>query len=65
VVVQVLMPFRRLIISGTFNWTEEGNYFSWHMVLKDKSGYGDFTVSDPDTRDGWIINPGDFLNEVQ
>jgi hypothetical protein len=65
VLVQIVMPFRHLAIPGDVAWTEEGNYFSWHMVLKDKSGYGEFTVSDPDTGSGWIVHPGDFLNEIQ
>ena len=65
VVVQVVMPFRHWVIPGNVHWTEEGNYFSWHMVLKDKTGYGQFTVSDPISGNGWLVDPGDFLSEVQ
>jgi vitamin K-dependent gamma-carboxylase len=65
VVVQLVMPIRHLAIPGDVGWTEEGNYFAWHMILKDKTGYGEFTVSDPDTGSGWIVHPADFLNEIQ
>lgn len=65
VVLQVAMPFRHFAIPGNVAWTEEGNYFSWHMILKDKTGYGEFTVSDPKSGDGWIVDPGDFLSELQ
>ena len=59
------MPIRHLVIPGNVGWTEEGNYFAWHMILKQKTGYGEFTVSDPETGVGWIVDPGDFLNEIQ
>ena len=65
VAAQLVIPIRHLAIPGNVAWTEEGNYFAWHMILKDKIGYGEFTVSDPATGEGWIVHPSDFLNERQ
>jgi hypothetical protein len=36
--VQALIPLRHWFYPGPVNWTEEGHYFSWRMMLRDK-GY--------------------------
>jgi len=33
---QVCMPFRHHLYPGNVSWTEEGHYFSWHMMLRRK-----------------------------
>jgi hypothetical protein len=37
-VVQALVPLRHWLYPGPVDWTEEGHYFSWRMMLRDK-GY--------------------------
>lgn len=65
ILMQVSMPLRHLIIPGNVSWTDEGYFFSWHMVLKDKRGIGEFTVINPKSGRGWAVDPRDFLSEVQ
>lgn len=44
---QVLWPFRHNFIEGDANWTEEGQDFSWRMMLRAKAaGHATFHVSD-------------------
>jgi vitamin K-dependent gamma-carboxylase len=63
--VQLLFPFRHLLIPGNAHWTEEGHRWSWHMKLRDKVGHGSFIVTDPVTRSTEIINPDDYLSDRQ
>ncbi len=35
-VVQVIVPLRHFAIPGDANWTEEGQHFSWRMMLRAK-----------------------------
>ena len=65
VALQVLIPLRHFAIAGNVHWTEEGQYFSWHMLLRDKASYGYFYVTDPITRDAWVVDPGDYLTRIQ
>ena len=34
--LQVIVPFRHLLIVGDAKWTEEGQDFSWRMMLRTK-----------------------------
>lgn len=34
--LQLLVPFRHLLYPGDASWTEEGHYFAWRMMLRDK-----------------------------
>ncbi len=65
VTVQVLIPIRHFAIPGDVHWTEEGQNFSWHMLLRDKTAYGYFVVTDPGTGDEWVVDHGDYLNLLQ
>lgn len=48
VVFQVGMPLRHYLIEGDANWTEEGQDFSWRMMLRQKAaGSVTFVLSDP------------------
>lgn len=48
VAVQLLLPVRHFAISGNAHWTEEGNRFSWHMLLHDKKGTARFSIMGPE-----------------
>lgn len=37
-ILQVSIPFRHWLYPGNVDWTEEGNRFSWRMMLCDKTG---------------------------
>ena len=34
--LHIAIPLRHFFIPGNVTWTEEGYYFSWHMMLRDK-----------------------------
>ena len=65
VTVQVLLPFRHLIIPGDPSWTEEGHRFAWHMLLRTKQGTLNYLVSDPSTGQRTEIDPSIILAEWQ
>jgi len=49
IAVQVLVPLRHNLIPGDANWTEEGQNFSWRMMLRSKAtGHILFHVTDPE-----------------
>jgi hypothetical protein len=45
VVVQLLLPFRHFLYPGSPNWSEEGHRFSWHMMLRSKTGHTSFKIN--------------------
>jgi vitamin K-dependent gamma-carboxylase len=64
--VQVLLPFRHWLYEGNVSWTEEGQYFSWHMMLRSKYGCGLFFVAtNPETGKSWSIQPEHILTRKQ
>jgi hypothetical protein len=51
--VQVTVPLRHFFIPGDVHWTEEGQRFSWHMLLDSKRADISFRVTDPVTDRSW------------
>ncbi len=49
VIVQILLPLRHFLQAGNPNWTEEGHYFSWHMLLRGKKSAVRVYAADPRT----------------
>jgi len=47
--VQLALPFRHFLYSGDPSWTEEGHFFSWRMMLRDKNPNSNIRVIDPKT----------------
>ncbi len=43
---QTAIPFRYAFYPGELFWTEEGYRFSWRVMLIEKAGYAQFTVTD-------------------
>jgi len=62
---QVLVPLRHLLYPGNVSWTEEGHRFAWHMMLREKNGSADFTVTDPASGRVWRIRLTDYLTPRQ
>ncbi|HEY6727001.1 MAG TPA: HTTM domain-containing protein [Polyangiaceae bacterium] len=46
VLLQLLLPMRPWFYPGNASWTEEGHEFSWHMMLRAKSGQLKITTVD-------------------
>lgn len=62
---QLLFPFRYLLYPNELFWTEEGFRFSWRVMLMEKAGYTQFTVTDSKTRQTIRINNSLFLTAFQ
>jgi hypothetical protein len=63
-VFQIFFPFRYLLYPGELFWTEEGYRFSWRVMLMEKAGYTQFTVTDANGK-RQIVNNNDFLTRLQ
>lgn len=62
---QLLFPFRYLLYPNELFWTEEGFRFSWRVMLMEKAGYTQFTVTDSKTKQQIRINNSNFLTPFQ
>ena len=62
---QLLFPFRYLLYPQELFWTEEGFRFSWRVMLMEKAGYTQFTVTDAVTKKQIRVNNSHFLNSFQ
>lgn len=63
-VFQITFPFRYLLYSDELFWTEQGYRFSWRVMLMEKAGYTQFTVTDATGR-RQVVNNNDFLTHLQ
>ena len=64
-VVHIVLPFRHLLYPGVTNWHEEGHYFAWRMMLRQKITRIQFNVTHPKTGEQRYADPGDYLNSSQ
>ncbi|WP_188556152.1 HTTM domain-containing protein [Hymenobacter glacieicola] len=62
--VQLTLPLRYLLYPGQVHWTEEGHRFSWHLMLRTKSGSAVFRVRLPGGREE-IVQPATYLTRNQ
>jgi hypothetical protein len=65
VVVQLLLPFRHTLYPGWTIWHEDGHYFAWRMMLRQKITRMQFNVTHPDTGEQRYADPRDYLNTSQ
>lgn len=63
--IQFTVPFRHLLYPGDVDWTEEGQRFSWRMMLCDKTPAMRLFAIDKQTRRVTAIDPRPLLNEWQ
>lgn len=63
--VQVLVPLRHWAYPGDHCWTEEGHRFSWHLMLRNKTGRSAFLVVQQDSGEVHQIDPAQYLNSRQ
>ncbi len=62
---QLLFPFRYLMYPDELFWTEEGYRFSWRVMLMEKAGYTEFTITDAKTNKTVRVNNSHFLTTFQ
>lgn len=64
-IIQILLPLRHHLYSGNVSWTEQGHRLAWRMMLRAKSGYVVFNITDNETQEKWDISPSDYLSKKQ
>lgn len=64
-IVQFVVPFQRVLYPGNAHWTEEGQRYSWLLMMKNKTGSVEFTVFDLDSGERTVINEKHYLNDRQ
>lgn len=64
-IFQLLLPIRHYTIDDDVLWTEEGHRMSWRMMLRSRSGKGDFKVIDKNTQEVFEIIPKNYLTPGQ
>lgn len=63
--VHLVLPFRHLLYPGVTNWHEEGHYFAWRMMLRQKITRMQINVTHPVSGEKRYADPGDYLNSSQ
>jgi hypothetical protein len=61
----VLIPFRHLLYPGNVLWTEEGQLFSWHMMLRTKVTGVQFIAADTSRQKAEIVDVMRWLTPRQ
>jgi hypothetical protein len=64
-IVQVAVPLRHFLYPGDVNWTEEGHRFSWHMMLREKTGDVEFVATQLATGATFPVDPHAYLTSSQ
>lgn len=62
---QIVLPLRHYAIDGNVRWTEEGYYLAWRVMLTEKAGHFEFTVTDPVTSRSQVVDPTVVLTDWQ
>jgi hypothetical protein len=65
VAAHLVLPFRYTLYPGWTIWHEEGHYFAWRMMLRQKITRMQFNVTHPATGEQRYADPGDYLNSSQ
>ncbi|MDQ5934905.1 MAG: hypothetical protein QG574_2211 [Cyanobacteriota bacterium erpe_2018_sw_21hr_WHONDRS-SW48-000092_B_bin.40] len=65
VIGQLLFPLRHFAYPGNVDWTEEGYYFSWRMMLHHKDARLVIYRTDPETGEVSIVNQQEWLTKRQ
>jgi vitamin K-dependent gamma-carboxylase-like protein len=64
-IVQLGVPLRHFLYPGNVNWTEEGHRFSWHMMLREKTGKVEFVATQLATGATSPVDPRAYLTSWQ
>jgi hypothetical protein len=65
VALQLLLPLRHFAYPGHANWTEQGHYFAWHMMLRGKQSGLRLYATDSATGRTGTIDLRNYLSEHQ
>jgi vitamin K-dependent gamma-carboxylase len=65
IAIQLLVPLRHHLYSGSVHWTEEGHRFSWHMKLRDKQGWATFIAVDRRTGESRPLDTSGLITRRQ
>lgn len=65
IAAQLLVPLVHFAIPGNVYWTEEGNRFSWHMLVRVKTARVVYELTDPATGRTWREDPARYLTRYQ
>ncbi len=63
--LQTLAPLRHFLLPGRSSWTEEGQRFTWHMMLRSKSGDLLYLVTDRATGEQLEVDPAEVVPDWQ
>lgn len=63
--LQLGLPLRHHLYPGNPHWTEQGHRWSWHMMLRTKSGTATMRVVDRRTGESWMLRPREMLSAKQ
>jgi hypothetical protein len=65
VAFQVIWPLRHLAYAGDPSWTEQGHFFAWHMMLREKRSMVRFHLTHLETGKRGSIDPLDDITPFQ
>ena len=65
ITAHLVLPFRHLLNPGVTIWHEEGHYFAWRMMLRQKVTRIKINVTHPVTGEKRYADPRDYLNSSQ
>jgi len=64
-VFQLWWPLRHQFYPGNVNWTERGHYFSWRMMLRNKTAGVRYYLTDPAEAKTWNPDLRPYINAEQ
>jgi hypothetical protein len=64
-ILQLTIPLRHYAYPGSVTWTEEGQYFAWHMLLRAKDSRALFRIVDRESGQEQEASPARFLSNPQ
>lgn len=64
-IVQILLPLRHHTFKDNVLWTEEGHRLSWRMMLRAKSGFAKYRVTNKDNGSSMVIDLNSYLTKKQ
>lgn len=65
VLIQITIPARQYFYSGNTSWTEDGHNFSWHMMLRSKTGSVRYKVIMPEVKREKDVKIFDYITHNQ
>jgi hypothetical protein len=63
--VQLIVPFRHFLYPQSESWTEEGHFFAWHMMLREKNVGLRFYATNPQTGNTGSVDVRPYISERQ